>query len=84
MKITISVDVPDLHKRAIAAREARGLSQQELAAIAGVSVQTVQYLEQGRRGLSERTLRLLCKGYKLSPKKFLEGVDIPKGSSYYE
>lgn len=76
MKISFSVDVPDLHERAIAARKARNLSQEEASKISGVSLKTIQFIEQGRRGMSNDVLISLCKAYRISPKKFLEGVDI--------
>lgn len=43
-----------------AARHALGLTQQELAVRAAVSLQTVRFLEQGRRQPTQATARRLC------------------------
>lgn len=75
MKVTYSIEVQDLAVRAIEAREARGLTQKELSAITKLSLPTIRAIEQNRRGMSEQTLYTLCKAYKLTPKKFLSGVD---------
>jgi transcriptional regulator with XRE-family HTH domain len=58
-------------------RVARGLKQQDLARLAGLSPSTLCGLEYGKHGCSERTLRSLAKALRISPG---EVYSPPKGA----
>jgi transcriptional regulator with XRE-family HTH domain len=84
MKVTYSFELEDLADRAIKARTRMGLTQLELSDISEISIKTIQGIEQGRRGMSEKTLNALCKAYRLTPNQFLFGVDFFPKNSYSE
>lgn len=52
-------------------RELRALSQRDLAALAGMSVTTVNRLELGRRRPQQRTVRKLAQALGVSPEQLL-------------
>ena len=60
-----------------AARQARGLSQAELARLAGVSASAISQAERGQRGLSLETLIELCGRLDLSLDELLRGERAP-------
>ena len=63
--------------RIAALREAKGLTQAELARLIGVDTSTIRNLERNRSGLSA-ILRVvnLCKVFNCSPEELIEYMDV--------
>lgn len=60
-------------------REEKGLSQEKIAIVLGVSVPQVSYLENGKRAWSIKNIYDLAKFYSIDPVEFLGGVKIDQG-----
>lgn len=69
------IEVSDLGPRLAIARVHRHLTQEQAAQLVGISVKSLQSMEQQQRGIGWATLVALCRLYKVPPKNFLKGVD---------
>lgn len=67
MLLTIASSETTFRQRMRIARERRGLSQEALAALTGVTVATISRIECGRRDPTIRTLRELARALDVSP-----------------
>ncbi len=54
-------------------RRRRGLSQREVAEMAGITQGTVWQLETGRRGAYPRTTKRLCMALQVAPEELIRG-----------
>ncbi len=61
-------------KNVAAIREARGISQEKLAAVAGVSRETIGLIERGRRWARLSTLHSVAKGLGVPTNKLFDGL----------
>lgn len=72
----IKISRSDLADRLLVLREARGLTQQELADAARIDRKTVNRIENERFSPSIDTLLRLCGVLNTTPSKVLKGIDV--------
>jgi len=72
----IKLSRSDLADRLMVLREARGLTQQELADAARIDRKTVNRIENERFSPSIDTLLRLCGVLNTTPSKVLKGIDV--------
>lgn len=73
MNVAIEVDAGKLWERIQATRQARGMSQNELARAADMTVQNLQKIEQGyTKSIPYETLDAICKALGVSTKKMMK------------
>lgn len=65
----------DIGRRMVAARRAAGLKREEVAVRAGVSMRTVEHVEQGKSSPTVATLRRMCDVLGLSLGELFSEVD---------
>jgi len=81
MATPISAATQTLGERVRAARHARGVSQEQLAADSGLHWTYVGQVERGQRNLSLHNLLKLADGLAVDPGQLLTGLHAPGRSS---
>ncbi len=70
----------ELGLRIQAARQARSLTQDQLAELAGMNRPTIGMIETGRQGVDSLNLVLICNALAVSPTRLLPKLPLPKRS----
>ena len=65
-------------------RKAAGLTQEQLAEAADVSVNFIGYVERGQRAPSIRTLERIAQALKVAPKELFEFSEDEENTLFYE
>lgn len=77
MTVLIEVDAENLPQQLQAIRKERGLSQNDVAKLANMTVQNVQKIEQGyARQLPFKTLKAICQALNYPVNKLLEEEEL--------